>query len=130
MFQSINFAMIDVKHMDSNAHRRLTGVGNETILQNIRYIVRHFDIPVTIRIPVVPGCNDSKENICRTAQFIREELDGSIPLQLLPYHRLGETKSSGLGRKTFFTTQPSSQEQMELLKQAAEAYGIHTQIGG
>lgn len=130
VFPNLRLAMIDIKHMDPEEHRRLTGVSNNMILRNIKYIVRHFPLSLIVRIPIVPGCNDTEENVRRTAQFLQEELGGGIPLQLLPYHRLGEAKSKGLGRNGYFTTHAPSSEKMELLKLAAESCGVQTQIGG
>ena len=68
VFEHVDIALMDVKHMDSKKHRELTGVPNEQILENIRYVVNEKKIPAIIRIPVIPGCNDSIENMQATAR--------------------------------------------------------------
>lgn len=92
----IDSMFMDIKHIDSNQHKQLTGQGNETILENIRKIAA-FGIPITIRTPVVPGCNDSIENITGIARFIAP-ISGIEEYELLPYHELGKSKYDSLGR--------------------------------
>lgn len=85
----LDMIYMDAKLMDSEAHRRWTGAGNELILENIRYadtICKKGAIH--IRLPLVEGVNDSRENIERTAAFCAE-LDNCTELEFLPYHRLG-----------------------------------------
>lgn len=86
----------DVKLMDDEAHRRFTGVSNEKILENLAVIgEKHPNI--VIRIPVIPGINDSEENIRATAACAAEH--GAASIELLPYHNLGEVKYGQLGRE-------------------------------
>lgn len=91
----IDYMFIDIKHIDSDLHRRMTGVGNERILDNIKMISGH-GIPITIRTPVVPGYNDSDENIAGIASFIKE-IPNIADYELLPYHDLGASKYASLG---------------------------------
>lgn len=93
----IDSMFMDIKHMDSSRHKQLTGQGNENILDNIRKIAA-FGIPITIRTPVVPGYNDSIENITDTARFIAP-IAGIREYELLPYHELGKSKYDSLGKK-------------------------------
>ena len=88
----------DIKHMDSAIHRRWTGVGNETILDNIRY-ASQCGVPLIIRVPVIPGVNDSEENLRATARFIAEKLHGQVvQIQLLTYLKMGVEKYDSLGQ--------------------------------
>ncbi len=87
--------LYDIKHMDSQKHREITGVGNELILQNAKKIAA-LGKNMIIRVPIIPGYNDSFENIeaiARFANILRIE-----EIHLLPYHRLGESKYYQLGR--------------------------------
>lgn len=87
----------DIKHMDPDKHRAYTGVSNGLILDNIRKTV-NLGKPTVIRIPVIPGHNDSRENIIASAVFVAEELNNRIrQLQLLRYRKLGEEKYEALG---------------------------------
>jgi pyruvate formate lyase activating enzyme len=82
--------LYDVKHMDPERHRELTGVPNERILENLAALAEVHD-DVRIRVPVVPGLNDDAENIGATARFAAS-LPGVRTLPLLPYHDLGTHK--------------------------------------
>lgn len=90
----IDRVFIDIKHIDSAIHKKLTGVGNERILENVRAISTH-GIPITVRTPVVPGYNDSAENISGIASFIKD-LPNIQEYELLPYHNLGASKYASL----------------------------------
>ena len=86
----------DIKHMDPDTHKRLTGAGNELILKNIRHVAAS-GVPMVIRTPVVPGYNDAEENILAIGKFIREQLgDAVIQYQLLPYRKMGTEKYATL----------------------------------
>lgn len=91
---------VDLKHMNPQTHRALTGVGNERILENIVRLCQwapECGCRVILRIPVIPGYNDEEENLLQAAQFIRS-LEGSPEVNLLPYHNLGELKYPMIGR--------------------------------
>jgi len=88
---------IDLKHMDPRAHKKHTGFDNKLIMENTKRISA-LEIPMVARIPVVPGINDTKENIEKTAKFVRNNLSSCIGIELLPYHSLGKDKYSFLGR--------------------------------
>ncbi|MGV7930645.1 MAG: glycyl-radical enzyme activating protein [Spirochaetota bacterium] len=88
----------DIKHMDSATHREYTGVGNELILENIA-AVADANMPLIIRIPVVPGHNDGDENIEASAAFITGRLGNRVrQVQLLPFRQLGVEKYASLDR--------------------------------
>lgn len=96
VYRNTDLVIADIKHMDSAAHRRITGAGNELILSNI---VRTAELgkPLVIRTPVVPGCNDDEDNIGKTARFIRDKLGGKVIMyQLLPFRILGTEKYASL----------------------------------
>lgn len=75
----------DIKCMDEELHRKLTGCGNREILQNIRFL-QNSGKPYIIRIPVVPGVNDSVEDLKKTAAFLRENPGNLKKVELLAYH--------------------------------------------
>lgn len=125
----VNWAFTDLKHMDSAEHKKLTGVGNELIHHNLRELVKmDWDGVIVPRVPVIPGKNDSHENIAKTAEFIKEI--GLDVVNLLPFHRLGESKYRQLGQVYQMAEQTSpTDEQMNELKQIAESYGLFCFIG-
>ena len=91
----IDLVLYDIKHMDSDRHRELTGVGNERILENFTRLVRSGR-KVTARIPIIPGVNDDEENLLAAADFLGSRAPG-VPVDILPYHRLGNSKYPCLG---------------------------------
>lgn len=91
----IDYMFFDLKCMDSARHKELTGAGNEVILHNLKAI-QQYNIPCTIRTPIIPGLNDSEENIRATAEFI-SELPNVKEYELLPYHDFGVSKYASLG---------------------------------
>jgi pyruvate formate lyase activating enzyme len=98
VFKYSDMIITDIKHMDDERHRALTGVGNERIHENIVRTVA-LGKPTVIRIPVVAGCNNDEENIRATGAFIRDKLQGNIlQLQLLPYRKMGIEKYAGLNQ--------------------------------
>ena len=93
MFDNADQIFFDLKAMDPELHRKLTGVSNELILHNAEQAaVRGKD--VIFRIPLIPGCNDSLTNIEETGAFVGG-LSGNgsnVSIEVLPYHDLGRDK--------------------------------------
>ena len=88
----------DLKVMDSRIHREQTGVGNDLILENMKALCRE-NRDLILRIPVIPGINNDRQNMEATARFILDEPDNRILyLELLPFMHLGEEKCASLGR--------------------------------
>lgn len=131
VLQYTDLVLLDFKHMDADEHRKLTGVSNEQILENARRIHHEMHIPLLARIPVIPGCNDSDENMAAAADFVANELDRSIRVHVLPYHRLGETKYERLEKNgRGFTTEPPSEARMAEVQQIFTARGLTVVVGG
>ncbi len=93
----VDYFMIDIKHMDTDVHRKYTGVGNELILHNIKALMK-LGKPVEIRIPMIPSINDSHEDLRATADFIDRYAKGA-KVTLLLYHRLGNAKHEQMGQE-------------------------------
>jgi pyruvate formate lyase activating enzyme len=110
----------DIKCMDAEKHQRTTGVSNAGILENFRRLRRSFpEISVIVRTPVVPGVNDSEEEIGAIVEFVNAA-GGAAGYELLPYHRFGEAKYGKLG-KTYplKDTDPPAEERMTALRSIA-----------
>jgi len=92
----VDWIFIDLKHMDAAAHEKGTGVTNELILRNIEAAAAAaWTGRLIIRMPVVPGFNDGRENLVATAAFMKK--NGLPEVNLLPFHRLGSSKYAQLG---------------------------------
>ena len=120
---------MDIKHTDSRKHKEYTGVSNELILENAKRIAKSGQ-NLTIRVPVIPGFNDTESEISSIAEFA-SSLDGVTELHLLPYHKLGLDKYNGLGRDYGMgSAQLLTNEKKDSLKHAAEKSGLNITIGG
>lgn len=134
--------LVDLKLMDSEKHRRYTGVPNELILQNIRYLAERGS-RFLIRIPLIEGINADEENIEATARFLSSLTSHStlhlppstnrFTVHLLPYHDVGKDKH----RRMWSTYNPQgipmmppSEEVQQRCKAQLEAHGFHVVIGG
>jgi pyruvate formate lyase activating enzyme len=124
-----DLVLYDIKHMDSDHHFRLMGVSNELILQNARRIAESSS-RLVIRLPLIPGINDTRENIRKTAAFAHK-LPHVEELDLLPYHGLGEKKYARLGREYALARTPSlTPSRLAEIRSLVESYGLRVKIGG
>ncbi|MDD7408709.1 MAG: glycyl-radical enzyme activating protein [Anaerovoracaceae bacterium] len=125
----VDTALCDIKHVDDEKHIMFTGQSNRLILENIGKI-GISDADLIIRVPVIPGFNDTEEEISDIAHYAAG-IRGVKKLHLLPYHRLGESKYKGLGMEySLEDTEPLSPERMEILLAAARTSGLPCQVGG
>lgn len=87
--------LLDIKHMDPEAHKKLTGQPNENILDLARYLSdqgKHM----WIRQVLVPGITDDPDELTSLKRFVGE-LQTVDRVELLPYHTLGVFKWKELG---------------------------------
>jgi pyruvate formate lyase activating enzyme len=93
--KNTDLILYDLKQMNSEKHREYTGVGNEIILENLKKLANKGK-QIIIRIPLIPGVNDDRQNLEATARFVRET--GRISeVHVLPYHQLGISKYPTVG---------------------------------
>ena len=119
----VDVVLCDLKHMDPLKHEALTGVSNKLILENVRNISLFAKVPLVIRMPVIPGYNDSEKNIKDTAQFMKEVEIKEI--NLLPYHRMGTEKYNKLDKKyQLGDVLPPTDERLSSMKDFFESYGL------
>lgn len=90
-----DLVMLDIKHIDDEEHKKLTGHTNKNILDCARYLSEQ-GIPMWIRHVLVPGITDNDEYLKKTREFI-DTLDTVMKVEVLPYHTLGEYKWKELG---------------------------------
>lgn len=125
----LDLYLLDIKHMDSAKHKEYTAAGNELILENAKKLA-NSGVELVVRTPVVPGFNDTPEEIKAIAKFAAT-LPNVKEHHLLPYHRLGQDKYAGLGRSYALNgVEPLTKEKMEYLLSVAEESGLRCQIGG
>ncbi|HMM38942.1 MAG TPA: glycyl-radical enzyme activating protein [Desulfovibrio sp.] len=96
MLPQLDLILLDIKHMESSRHKEATGLGNEPILRNARELGR-IGFPVLIRLPLIPGFNDTLENVRALGSFLAET--GLRKVEIMPYHEFGLTKYGALERE-------------------------------
>ncbi len=125
----IDYFLMDIKHMNSDKHKQYIGTGNERVLLNAAKIANAVK-SYSVRVPVVPGFNDTEEEIGAIAEFAAS-LKTVDKMHLLPYHRLGQDKYKGIGREYELNEiLPPTDEKMERLLNAAKRHFEKCVIGG
>jgi len=122
--------LYDLKMMDSDKHKKWTGVPNEKILGNLQ-LLASIGMRLNIRIPLIKGINDDDENIYESAKFI-DALEGDKPIvNILPYHNIAEKKYTKLGKQydEGIMAEPDIERQNKILE-IFKIYGVNAIIGG
>jgi pyruvate formate lyase activating enzyme len=123
----VDFFLWDIKHMDPQQHKRLTGVSNELILSNAR-AVSGLHVPLYIRIPLIPGCNDSEANIRATCEFVKG-LASAVEVGIMPLHHLGRSRYESLNLPyPIGDLALIPDETLQNIKKLVESYGLKCRI--
>ena len=127
--ENVTEILYDMKCIDREHHRELTGLDNDRILRNLVMLAENdaTRVKLHMRMPLIHGLNDSPELMERTAAFYREH---RIPrVTLLPYHSLGVTKARHVGGvQEKFEAPP--EELVEEYRAMFEAIGMQAEISG
>ncbi len=129
VLRSVDLLHIDLKHMDPVKHKELTGQSNELILENFEKILSIKEPKdVVIRIPVIPGCNNSDENIRESARFVSDL--GFTQIELMPYHEFGVSKYRQYDMVyPLEGVKPVSRDEMHHFRWIAEGFGLQDVTG-
>ena len=104
--------LTDIKAIDSDLHKELTGVSNELILENIRRLAASGH-DFWVRVPVIPGQNSGEME--KIAEFVRSLNRPDVPVELIPYHNMAGGKYASLGLETpLQDIQPPKKEEMDV----------------
>ena len=90
VLQLVDLVLFDVKIVDADMHKRYTGVDNAPILANLKTLCKSGK-PFVIRIPLIPGVNDTRKNMEMTASLL-EGSKGLQRVELLRYHKTAGAK--------------------------------------
>jgi len=122
----VDLVLFDIKHLDSAEHKRATGVGNAVILENLERVAK---IRTTwLRMPVIPGFNDSEEHVERLGELGKRV--GAERISLLPYHEGGSAKSEQVGKVYAFPEGGTPDDRhMERLKDIIVGKNINVSVG-
>ncbi|SFD40988.1 glycerol dehydratase activator DhaB2 [Clostridium uliginosum] len=124
----VDLVMVDIKSMDSEIHKKFTGVDNKVILENIK-LTDEISKELIIRVPVIEGFNADIKSIKNIAEFSKD-LKNLKRIDLLPYHNYGEGKYEAIGREyELKELSTPNEEKMNTLKSIVEDMGIICTIG-
>lgn len=124
-----DLVMLDIKHLDPQKHKKATQSSNELILHNAQKLSQ-IPKPLIIRTPVIPGFNDTVEEIAAIAQFI-QPFPHLQYYELLPFHRFAEGKYHNLGLVYAARhLRTPSKEKMNQLADEAGKFGITVKVAG
>ena len=126
---NVTHVLYDLKHMDSAAHEKLTGVSNERILGNLRTLAadpRTHD-KIWVRMPLVKDLNDGEETIQAAAALLEELAVKKV--SLLGYHEMGVSKARHAGLE-FDSFEAPSHERLVEIKEQMRSAGIDAEISG
>ncbi|UCD07996.1 MAG: glycyl-radical enzyme activating protein [Dehalococcoidales bacterium] len=125
----VDFFLWDIKHMNSGKHVEYTGVSNEFILDNLRF-VSDSGTPVYLRLPLIPGYNDSEDNLRDVCEFAKD-LSSLVEIDLLPLHHLGKVRYAALGHHYPIEGIPLIRDEvLQEKKNLVESYGLTCNIIG
>jgi pyruvate formate lyase activating enzyme len=120
--------LYDLKHMDSEMHKKATGVPNERILENAKKIAASGG-NFQIRIPLIPLYNDTEDDFEKFGAFVAGLGDAAELVQLLPYHKLGAVKWGRLSADApVIEAQPPPDELVQARKKQLEDKGLKVTI--
>lgn len=103
--------LFDIKCIDPVRHKELTGADNSHIMANLQYLMdRGADI--IIRLPLIPDCNDSDEDIEKLSEFLNRNKGRYRYAEIMPYHTLGIGKSEKLGTTATYVHNSASDDEI------------------
>jgi pyruvate formate lyase activating enzyme len=126
----IDVVLYDLKHMDSDEHKKMTGVGNELVLENLRKLLEAGK-RVWLRVVVIPDYSDSLDYHERVAEFLKTLPCPPERIDLLPFHNWCEGKYRQLGIKWGYADLQAMDP--SLLRPTVQVYrdaGLDVTIGG
>ncbi len=119
--------LFDLKCMNSEKHKRLTGVPNEHIIDNLLYL---FDrgADVRLRLPMIPTCNDSPEDIAALCDFLKAHEGKYRYAEIMPYHALGVGKAERIGGVAEFKAENATDADIDGWVDAFAAHGVSVKV--
>ncbi len=122
--------LFDLKLINGAEHKKFTGVSNELIIKNLRFLVENKAL-VIIRIPLIPGINNSENEVCAMINLLKS-FDGKIKeVHLLPYHDFAKKKYQRFDKENKLINLPALEKsQIQHIKLSFEKAGFLVKIGG
>ncbi|GAB4256356.1 hypothetical protein [Thermincola ferriacetica] len=127
LLDQTDLVLLDIKQTDSAAHRSLTGVGNERIIDFARFLTE-IKKPVWVRQVLIPGINTDERQLDKLAGLL-QEMPNIERVELLGYHKLGAHKWALAGCADPLSDIPAAgNEQVERAKAYLRSKGVENVI--
>ncbi|WP_084578199.1 glycyl-radical enzyme activating protein [Sporomusa malonica] len=120
IFEQLDCVFVDIKHMDDEVHKKMTGVSNRKILENIKQISRMHPNTI-VRVPFIEEVNANEQNIKAMCEYLSHTR--VVGVELLPYHDFGQSKYSAMGIQGQDFTTPAAAK-IDDAKRIIADYGI------
>lgn len=131
LLPKLEMVLFDIKHLNPCVHRQHTGVRNHLIRKNLERLANGSKVPWVPRVPFIPGVNDGPKHLLDLGRWVKSL--GAKQIDLLPYHRLGESKRLELGMSEEKISQnfhTPSEEEIERAVKIFEKAGLVVNVGG
>lgn len=124
VIREMDLVMFDIKHTNPVLHKKYTGADNTLIRRNLE-LLKQSGVPFIVRVPVIPGVNDTEENLTETARWL-QGAKNLVSVELLPYNTAAGAKYSSVGMEY----KPSFDEMRapQLRKACFERFNIPVRI--
>ncbi len=119
--------LYDLKCMKSERHKELTGVHNERIIENLEMLFS-LCADVIIRLPMIPGVNDSEEDIDLLCAFLKKHEGKYRYAEIMAYHSFGVAKAERIGKENVFSQKDAAQSDKDRWTNAFLERGIDVKI--
>jgi pyruvate formate lyase activating enzyme len=122
ILEYVDLFLFDLKHIDPNRHRKLTGQSNDLILHNLERLLQQYK-PIEIRVPLIPKINDSDQHLIQLFSYVHSI--GLRSVTLLPFNEAAGSKYSWCGKR--FALNRSKTQPEERLRKMVEL-GARAQV--
>lgn len=119
--------LFDIKCIDPDKHKKLTKADNSLILSNLEFLMMS-NADIIIRLPMIPDCNDSDDDIALLADFLKVHEGKYRYAEIMPYHKLGVAKSQRLGENAEYVHENVHDDDKKRLKSAFMSHGLNVRI--
>jgi pyruvate formate lyase activating enzyme len=123
----VDLFLYDLKLIDNQRHKKYTGISNELILRNLHRLAQ-CGAQLEVRIPLIPGINDDRENLEQSAALIAG-LSGVTGVELMAYHDIAAAKYASLGMAyRLLDVKPPSEDDMQEAARVFQDRGLIVKI--
>lgn len=120
-----DLCMLDIKEIEEDKHKKLTGHSNQNVLSFARFLSEH-NVPMWVRYVLVPGITDDDNDLFELGRFL-STLKNVEALDVLPYHTMGVPKYERLGLEYSLKDIPAADKDLVLVKKAQIMKGFSFQ---